>query len=157
MAENGPLLNGKSSKTGKFLAGNQLARGRSNPYAKALTVWRAELYAAIEPGDIRCVIRKLITEARNGRGWAIRELLDRCFGKPAIYAEIGGPGAGSLDLVRAAAQAIVEDAESCEIAVKLADRQAVVAEQDGSEVSVLPILPGGDGDDGNGNGQEQVK
>lgn len=76
--------------------------------------------------------------------------------------EISGPGGGPLQIeaVRAAARSIMGDPDSCEIAVRLVDRQVELADQNGEQTPAFPRLPGGngkDGDDGNGNGQEQEK
>ncbi len=161
MAGNGPLPSGKSdrdSKTGQFLVGNQGGRGRENPHAKTLTLWRAEFYAAIRPEDIRAVALVLVARARTGERWAVRELLDRCFGKPAIYAEIGGPDGSPFEAMRIAAQQIMLDPGSCEIAVQLVDRQVALADENGEQGPAFPMLPGGNGRDGDdGNGQKQEK
>ena len=76
--------------------------------------------------------------------------------------EISGPGGGPLriEAIRASAKAIMGDADSCEVAVQLLDRQVSLAEQGGEQTPAFPMLPGGNGkgkDKGNGNGQEQEK
>lgn len=75
--------------------------------------------------------------------------------------EISGPGGGPLQIeaVRAAARSIMGDPDSCEIAVRLVDRQVALADENGEQTPAFPRLPGGngqDGDDGNGNGQEKA-
>ena len=41
------------------------------------------LVNTVTPADIEAVIRKLVKEAKDGKPWAVRELLDRCLGDDA--------------------------------------------------------------------------
>ena len=65
---------------GRFAPGNRLGRG--NPHARQTAAWREALVTAVTPANIATVIKRLVTAAEAGEPWAIRELLDRCLGKP---------------------------------------------------------------------------
>jgi hypothetical protein len=43
------------------------------------------MMATVTEADIRDVIRKLVSAAKAGEPWAVRELLDRVFGKPEAF------------------------------------------------------------------------
>lgn len=68
------------TRTGRFLPGNP--GGRGNPFAKRVAVLRSALLEAVTPEDIAAVVRALIDKAKSGDVAAIRELIDRCIGKP---------------------------------------------------------------------------
>lgn len=63
---------------GRFAAGNP---GGPNPYAKQLASWRAAL-ATVTKDQLVNVVQKLVVAAEAGEPWAVKELLDRCLGKP---------------------------------------------------------------------------
>lgn len=71
--------NGRDGQ-GRFLPGNP--GGPGNPLAGRVHQYRTALAEAVTEDDIRAVIGKLVAAARAGERWAIRELLDRCLGKP---------------------------------------------------------------------------
>ncbi len=82
-----PLANGENGRAvrddrGRFRPGNRAAVGRGNPHADRVHAWRAALAATVTEDDLRAVIGKLVEAAKAGKPWAIRELLDRCLGKP---------------------------------------------------------------------------
>jgi hypothetical protein len=67
-------------KKGRFRAGNP--GGPGNPLARKVGKLRAVLLASVSVKDIRLVARVLVKEARRGNMQAVRELLDRLFGRP---------------------------------------------------------------------------
>lgn len=81
-----PLANGDKGQAksdrdahGRFLPGHP--GGPGNPHAKAVAAWREALFNAITPADVEAVILILKAKARAGESWAVREFLDRVFGK----------------------------------------------------------------------------
>ncbi len=80
----GPLApsgdGGHDPVTGRFQPGNP--GGRGNPFAKRVAALRSALLDAVTPEDIANAIRALIEKAKSGDVAAVRELLDRCIGKP---------------------------------------------------------------------------
>ena len=66
--------------------------GPGNPHAAAVGGWRKALADAITPEDISEVVAKLVTKAKTGQAWAVRELLDRCLGRPQQKMEIETEG-----------------------------------------------------------------
>jgi hypothetical protein len=75
------------NEKGRFLPGNP--GGPGNPQARNVGAWRRALADAVSPDDIGEVVAKLTGAAKEGKAWAIRELLDRCLGKPTVQVEIG--------------------------------------------------------------------
>jgi hypothetical protein len=73
---------------GRFLRGNP--GGPGNPHAAAVNAWRSALFNALTDDDVRKVIRVLIAKAEAGEPWAVRELLDRCMGKPDLRVGVEG-------------------------------------------------------------------
>jgi len=71
---------------GRFLPGNP--GGPGNPQARNVSVWRKALADSVSPDDLAQAIQKLIDSAKEGKAWAIRELLDRCLGKPHVQVEL---------------------------------------------------------------------
>lgn len=65
---------------GRFLPGHNLG-GPGNPHARAVAAWREALFNAITPADVEAVILILKAKACAGESWAVREFLDRVFGK----------------------------------------------------------------------------
>lgn len=72
---------------GRFAPGNRAALNRGNPHAAKVMAWRGALADAVTPDDIRAVVLRLVSEAKAGEGWAVRELLDRTIG-PSGRAEV---------------------------------------------------------------------
>jgi hypothetical protein len=89
-------VNGRSAN-GQFAHGNKLARG--NPNNKKAQELRNALLETVTQDDLVQVTKKLIAMARAGDIHAIKELLDRCLGKPTA----------TIELSQAEAQQRVED------------------------------------------------
>ena len=78
---NAPTQNGADrDERGRFLPGNP--GGPGNPHAAQLAAWRATFTAAVTSEDLREVIVQLVEAGKKGEPWAVKELLDRCLGKP---------------------------------------------------------------------------
>ena len=71
---------------GRFLPGNP--GGPGNPQARNVGTWRAALADAVSAEDMAEVARKLVTAAKKGAPWAVKELFDRCLGKPHVQVEL---------------------------------------------------------------------
>lgn len=135
---------------GRFTRGN--SGGPGNPHIKAVAAWRSALVRVVSPKDIEAVIKKLLECAKAGEPWAVRELLDRCLGKPRRDAE------RLADRPPGATAVIV----NVDLAKQLNDRMTRL-----SRLPPAPGLPapgdfpgpdalgsggpGGDGDDGDGD------
>jgi hypothetical protein len=65
---------------GRFRPGN--TGGPGNPYAKRTAKLRTALLRAVKPEDIEAAVAKLVEKAKAGELPAIKELLDRCLGRP---------------------------------------------------------------------------
>jgi hypothetical protein len=63
-------------------AGNTAGKGRAHAFAKQAAALRRAFYAEVKPGDMRRVVRRLITEAADGNLQAARLLLLWVLGKP---------------------------------------------------------------------------
>ena len=72
--------NGNHDRRGRFQPGNKAAKG--NPHAQRVGRLRSALLEAVDETAIRRVIEALVKEAEGGNVPAVRELLDRCIGKP---------------------------------------------------------------------------
>ena len=70
---------------GRFLPGNP--GGPGNPQAHNVGAWRMALADSVSADDIAQVMGKLVEAAKAGAAWAVRELFDRCFGKPHVQVE----------------------------------------------------------------------
>jgi len=79
-----PSTNGDNGhgrdRRGRFAAGNP--GGPGNPHARTAAAWRWELFEAVTPADVRAVVRTLVRRAKASEPWAVREILDRCLGRP---------------------------------------------------------------------------
>jgi len=84
---------------GRFLPGN--VGGPGNPRAAAVSAWRAALVDAVDPDDLRMVIGVLVAKAKAGEGWAVRELMDRCLGRPQQTMEVDATGEGTWAMMLA--------------------------------------------------------
>ena len=107
---------------GRFVKGNP--GGPGNPNARNVAAWRRALVDSVSADDVAQVMQRLIDAAKDGEPWAIRELLDRCFGKPHVQIELQAdgmdmPGSGAgLD------PALAEQAERiCEAMMELEHRK----------------------------------
>lgn len=81
---------------GRFLPGN--CGGPGNPNARSVATWRQALASSVSAADVAEVTAKLLEAAKAGEPWAIRELLDRCLGKPHV--EIGVQAQAEMEQVR---------------------------------------------------------
>lgn len=70
---------GRDPQSGQFLRGNKLARG--NRHQERITRLRTALLDAVTPGDMRKVIKRLVTKAKAGDMQAAKLLLDRLYGR----------------------------------------------------------------------------
>jgi hypothetical protein len=77
--------NGRDNQ-GRFIVGNK--GGPGNPHAKQVALLRGALLSAVTPEDLHDVIRVLIEKALSGNVSAIKELLDRLYGKPTVAVEM---------------------------------------------------------------------
>jgi len=85
-----PLTNGhigdeeqaQRGANGRFLPGNK--GGPGNPHAKRVAEWRGALVETITKEDIVDIVMVLVKYAKAGESWAVKEVLDRCYGKPQI-------------------------------------------------------------------------
>jgi len=93
---------------GLFAKGNKLAAG--NPQAKRMAELRGQFLAAIHPGTIPALARKLQHDALKGDEFAVRVLFDYALGKPSQAVELSGPDGSPLGLNFNAVTAIVLDA-----------------------------------------------
>ncbi len=83
MAKSPPSPNGSNGRdpaTGRFLPGWK--GGSGNPHAQRVGRLRSALLEVVDETAIRRVVEALIKEAEGGNVPAVRELLDRCIGKP---------------------------------------------------------------------------
>jgi len=72
--------NGGRDSSGRFTAGNTVAKG--NPYAKRVAAFRQALMDAVTVEDIAQIARALVAKAKGGDTVATRIILDRLLGKP---------------------------------------------------------------------------
>jgi len=82
---NDGLVATRDSK-GRFLPGNP--GGPGNPQAGNVGKWRQALAEAVSAEDLAEVTRKLVKAAKAGKPWAVRELLNRCLGKPSVQIDL---------------------------------------------------------------------
>lgn len=75
------LVEGRDNK-GRFVKGNR--GGPGNPQARNVSNWRRALADTVSNADVKKVAKELTKAAKGGEPWAIRELLDRCLGKPQV-------------------------------------------------------------------------
>lgn len=68
-------------KNGRFTLGNP--GGPGNPHAGSVSKLRAAILRSVDEGDIEAIIKQLVQQARSGDLPAVKELLDRCVGKPS--------------------------------------------------------------------------
>ena len=79
-----PELNGTSGRDtrGQFLTGNKCGVGNTNNTNKAALELKRAFVAAVTIEDVQKIALVLVTNALKGDVAAIKELFDRCFGKP---------------------------------------------------------------------------
>lgn len=54
------------------------------PYSLKVAAWRKAFVETVSPEDIAETIKELVTAAKAGQPWAVRELLSRCLGQPEM-------------------------------------------------------------------------
>jgi hypothetical protein len=74
---NGP--NGRDTR-GRFAKGN--GGGPGNPHARAAAQFRATIFEAVKPEDLRAVVEKVVELAKGGDLMAAKLLFDRTVGPP---------------------------------------------------------------------------
>jgi len=82
-----PKSNGQTAERdarGRFLPGNKAAKGHQHPHARRAVKLAEAFSSAVKAADIKAIAKKLVEMARNGDLQAIRELLDRTLGRPAL-------------------------------------------------------------------------
>lgn len=87
-SERGPVLR---DERGRFVPGT--CGGPGNPNAKRVSEWRQALVEAVSKEDLLAVIKRLVVAAKAGEPWAVREVLDRCLGKPHVQIAVAGEDA----------------------------------------------------------------
>ncbi len=87
---------GRDRMTGRFGAGNQIARG--NPVNRRMQELRRSLLDCATADDIQDIYRSLMESARAGDTTASRLLLEHLVGKPRESIELSGPDGSSLSL-----------------------------------------------------------
>jgi len=75
---------------GRFAEGNP--GGPGNPHAAAVGAWRTTLVNEVTVDDMWQVIDVLTDKAKKGEAWAVKELLDRCLGRPQQKMELEATG-----------------------------------------------------------------
>ncbi len=71
----------KENKPYYFQKGNTLAAGHGRPYAKQVHALKKVIFDTTTPHDMQVIWKKLLYMAKRGNMPAIREVMDRCFGK----------------------------------------------------------------------------
>jgi len=124
---NGGNGEGRDPNSGRFVKGWK--GGPGCPNAKWAAQWRDAFRDAVTPADIRAVAVKLVEAAKAGEPWAVREILDRCLGRPGQANERTEPlnGQPPVDL-------------KVDVGVLLAESMKRVADQ--PLVPGLPLLRG---------------
>ena len=72
--------NGERNPDGTFAKGN--SGGPGNPHAARIAKLRAALIEAVTPEDITAIVKRLISEARDGDLTAVKIVFERTLGKP---------------------------------------------------------------------------
>ena len=86
-----PLPNGDGRDvTGRFVKGYR--GGPGNPFGDKVEQLRTALLRCMTPEDFEKLGRKLLEKAQTGDIGAIKELLDRVFGKSAQSMQVTGSG-----------------------------------------------------------------
>ena len=67
-------------ENGRFVRGCK--PGPGNPHAASVAAWRNALADTVTLADFEEVVRKLVERAKAGEPWAVKELLNRCLGRP---------------------------------------------------------------------------
>ena len=123
----------KRGKNGRFLPGH--GGGPGNPHAQRVHRLRAALLSAVTPEDVKEIVYKLVSMAKQGDIAAIKELLDRTIGKPVTAVEVtGADGEPLLQFARLqeVIMAALAEFPDARIAVALSLRELIDAESPGT-------------------------
>lgn len=77
--------NGRDPKSGRFVKGWK--GGPGNPDGKRAQAWRQAFLRTVTLAHVRAVARTLVRLAEAREPWAVRELLNRCLGRPREEAQ----------------------------------------------------------------------
>ena len=116
--------NGRDDQ-GRFAIGN--SGGPGNPHAKQVALLRSSLLAAVSPEDLHDVIRVLIDKALSGNVSAIKELLDRLYGKPKVALEVKQEPR-SADEIRARLRVLIQENPTLLDTLALEDNSGIEGE-----------------------------
>ena len=120
----------KRGRNGRFLPGH--GGGPGNPHAQKVHRLRSALLNAVTPEDVKEIIYKLVSMAKQGDIAAAKELLDRTLGKPVTAVELSGADGEPLlqfaRLQEAIMTALAKFPEA-KVAVALSLRELIDAEQ----------------------------
>ena len=72
---------------GRFAAGNKLGQG--NPHASQVSRLRSTMLNSVTQKDLKAVVTKLVSMAKEGDLRAIQLLFDRVFGRAVTTLEVG--------------------------------------------------------------------
>jgi len=77
---------------GKFKKGHPPLPGGGRPpgYSAKQEMLRAAMWDAVEPGDIKDVMRAMVKEAKAGDTAAAKLVLERCLGQPQVDVNLHG-------------------------------------------------------------------
>ena len=118
----------KRGRNGRFLPGH--GGGPGNPHAQKVHRLRSALLNAVTPEDVKEIIYKLVSMAKQGDIAAIKELLDRSLGKPVAAVEVtGADGEPLLQFARLqeVIMAALAEFPDARIAVALSLRELIAA------------------------------
>ena len=110
------LANGSNGRDhrGRFTHGNP--GGPGNPNAAAVGAWRSALVKTVTLADFEEVVRKLVDLAKAGEPWAVRELLNRCLGRPTQAVSIESEPLTLAQVIKVL-RAKVDDGEESDIRI----------------------------------------
>lgn len=93
-----PKANGDNgrNKKGQFKKGNKCAEGHEDPRNRKAQKLRYALLKALSEKDIQEIVKKLKKMAKDGNIQAIKEVFDRCLGKPEQ--PVTGLGGGPIPI-----------------------------------------------------------
>ena len=77
------VLQGGSGGSSRRLSLSSKAAGSGSSDGSRAGVWRGVLADSVTEKDMRAVIRALVSKAKAGEPWAVKEFLDRMLGRPA--------------------------------------------------------------------------
>jgi hypothetical protein len=75
------VCDGRNLVSGRFSRGNSFARGNAAP--RRVAAFRAALFNCIRQADFREIVQALVTAAKAGEPWAVKECLRYLCGSSA--------------------------------------------------------------------------